>query len=270
MAKFRVLAENYFNTHQFPAHTISDSTGSNTGNEEWRVGTGRRSELNYWQAGTTGTVYNRVTCDQVRAPDMIALDGHNLTGKTVALQYTSSTAAGWHTSFSVTVPSATYPGSALEDAPGALAEDKLWVYRFASSANAPAATDFRVQVSALGGQVKAKIGLAWLGQSAAFGPALRPWDDEVRTLSRGARVTSALSGQLVARLNDREVDLARYHVGDLCWSAGDPFVLVSHPNMAERAVVARATDGTRSMPYPSDWPHRVLQLDWTEHSPRPR
>ena len=269
MADFRVLSENYFNVHQFNAHAITASTASQVvGRESWRVGTGRRTTKNGW-TGSTGTSWIRTACDQLRAPDMIALDGHNMAGTTavVALQYTSSTASGWQTRFSYKLPNVTYQNTRLTDSPGARAEDGLWVHRFATTSTLPVATDFRIQIS--GSTFAPKIGLAWLGRSFTA-KGLRPWEDESRTLARGSRVVSVLSGSLSARLNDLQGEQARYHVGDLAWSSGDPFIIVPHPDQAERAQVGFAPDGTRSMPYPTDWTHRVLEFDWVEHKPRPR
>ena len=269
MSRFRVLTENYFNVHQFSGHTITASTGTTSGHEPFRVATGRRKSRNSWIAGTTGDAWLRVTCDQVRAPDMIALDGHNLAGETVALQYTSSTAGGWASKFSVTIPTVTLPNASL-DSPGAYCEDGLWLHKFASSGDLPAATDFRIYVSALGGNEKAQIGLAWLGKS--FSPAgntLRPFDDEPVVYERGARVESFRAGTFTARLTDREGDQARYHIADLMWR-GETAIVVPHPNNAERSVVAKVPSGSRSMPYPDDWPLRVLAVDWVEHDPKIR
>lgn len=276
MARFRMLSENFYNIHQFSGHTISASTYQVT-NEPWRVGTGRRSARNAWIAPTTGTQTIRVTCDQVRAADTLVLDrGHNLS--TVDVQFTNSTAAGWSTAKSVTIPSKTYPNLKLTE--GCKTPEGAYIVRFGTSTGTPAAKHWRLSCATTsGGNVKV-VG-AYLGKS--FSPAanaLRPWDDDTLEMQRsevaspefwsaGSRVAIRRSGAFTVRLTDAEGDYARYHVRDLFWS-GELAWITPNQDDAQRTVLTNAPSGTRGLAYPEDWPTRVLGIDWVEYQPKPR
>ena len=275
MATFRMLSENFFNTHQFASHTITASTYQ-AGNEPWRIGTGRRSSRNAWIAPTTGEQTVKVTCDQVRGADMIALDrGHNI--QTLKVQFTNSTAAGWTTHETITIPTATYGNSRLSDSPGARTPDGSWVYRFATTVNMPVAKNWRLAVSTTAGAFPKIVG-AYLGKSFSA-EALRPWDDDTIQMQRAevsspelwtaaSQVAARRVGTLSARLSDKQGDQARYHIGNRFWR-GDVAWIVPHEDQAERAALATAPAGANGMPY-DQHPTRVLSLGWVEHQPKPR
>ena len=274
MSTFRMLTENFFNIHQFPDHTITASTYQ-AGNEPWRVGTSRRSARNAWISPTTGEQTLTVECDQVRAADTLVLDrGHN--GVSVKIQYTSSTASGFTTLENVTIPTATYTNSKISDTPGVRTAEGAWLYRFATSVNMPAATHWRLAVSSSASGPKV-VG-AYLGLSFAA-TALRPYDDEVIQTQRAevaspefwsaaSRVATRRTGSIVSNLTDLQGDQARYHVGDLFWR-GEYGWIVPSDTQADRAVLGFAPSGTRGMPY-ADARLRTLNLDWSEHQPKPR
>lgn len=276
MSRFRVLAENFFNVHQFGAHVITASTYQ-SGNEPWRVATGRRSPRNAWIAPTTGAQTIRVTCDQVRAADMLALDrGHNLVS--VDVQFTNSTANGWSTYKSITLPTASYPNQKLTE--GARTPEGAYVIRFATSTALPVALNWRLScATTAGGNVKV-VG-AYLGLS--FSPekgGLRPWDDETIQMQRAevaspelwtaaARVADRRTGTLTTRLTDIEGEQARYHFVSRYWK-GELSWVVPDENDAGKAVLANSPSGSNGLPYPNDWPTRVLSFAWEEHQPKPR
>lgn len=276
MARFRMLSENFLNIHQFGAHTITASTYQG-GNEPWRVGTGRRSDRNAWISPTTGTQWVKVTCDQVRAADTLALDrGHNLAS--VSVQFTNSTAAGWTTAKTITLPSASFSNLSMTD--GCRTPEGAYVQQFATSTNTPAAKFWRLSCATTAG-AKVKVVGAYLGKS--FSPsanALRPWDDEVIEMQRAevaspelwtaaSQVASRRIGSVNVRLTESEADQARYHVGDLYWR-GELAWITPNENDAQRTVLATAPSGARGMAYPGEWPTRVLSLEWAEHQPKPR
>lgn len=271
----RILSENYFNNFQFSGHTITAST-QQTGNEAWRVGTGRRSARNYWTTASTGAKTIQVQCDQVRSADVLALDrGHNLS--TVTVEFTNSTAAGWTTCRTITLPTATYPHTSISD--GARMPDGSYICRFAASSAVPAAVNWRLTCTPTTGAPKV-VG-AYLGRS--FSPAaepLRPYAhgsvqmlrDEVASpefWTAGSRVAYRHTGSASVRLTEAEGDSAqlwienRYWKGELAWITPDE-------RAAEQSVLVTAPSATRTLAYPTDWRHRVLALDWVEHQPKPR
>ena len=269
MTQFRMLAENFFSKAQFSGHTITASTYM-SGNEPWRVGTARRSARNAWATASTGTHTLRVTCDQVRAADMLALDrGHNLS--TCDVQFTNSTAAGWTTHKSITLSTSFTPNTRLRD--GTRTEEGAYVVRFGTSTGMPAAKNWRLSVTSTGAP---KIVGAYLGLSFAA-TGLLPWDDDARTIQRAevvspelwtvsARVASRRTGTLSARLSELQAEQARYHVGSRFWK-GEVAWIVPDENSAEKAVLANAPSGSNGMAYSER--NRALSMPWVEYQPKP-
>lgn len=109
-----LLSENFYNLRQFPNHTLSTKEGGSTptpangqsGYEVHRVANARRHSRDYY----TPTAANSnadldVTCDRVRAADMLVLDRNsNLAGETVRLWASSESDFGTYEEFTFTVP----------------------------------------------------------------------------------------------------------------------------------------------------------------------
>ena len=77
MAGPRFLTENFWNLDQFAGHTLT-AEEETTGNEAWRVGTGRRvggTIRNYWTPTMTNSdTWIECKCDRTRAANMLVID----------------------------------------------------------------------------------------------------------------------------------------------------------------------------------------------------
>lgn len=274
----RILSENYYNVFQFSGHVVTASTYT-VGNEPWRVATGRRQGRSAWISPTTGTQWIRTTCDEVRAADMLALDrGHNVA--TVSVQFTNSTAAGWSTFKSITIPSGvSTPGTRLID--GVRTVEGAYIRRFATTTAMPVAKHWRLSCATTGAGAKVKVVGAYLGKSwSPSAEPIRPWDDETIQMQRSeiaspelwttpSRVASRRVGTATVRLTDAEGQQARLFVQNRFWK-GELAWITPNENSAETTVLAVAQSGVRGLSYTSNWPNRVLELDWVEHQPAPQ
>ena len=281
MGRPRFLSENFFNTVQFSGHTVSGNQET-AGNEAFRVGTSRRSSLNFWTpTSTNATAYVQAACDRVRVADMLVLDrGHNLAGKTVSLILSNqSSFAASTTLWSFTVPTRSQYGSRLNGPPGAYTEEGAWLYRWVTAA----AKYWRFQVSAMGSGLKPKIVGLNLGLSyrPTRAPTL-PWDDESRqldfqqvqsdTLWVGSNRKSQrrVFGPWAMRMrDDNEYTKVRRHIHELYWR-GEFMWVVPDEDQAERALLAFAEPGVYSAGFDGEYPQRTLVLSGSEHQPKVR
>lgn len=278
MGKPRFLCENLFNLMQFESHTIA-SNSETAGYEDWRVGTSRRSDLNRWTPAVTNTQsYVRVTCDRLRAANMIVVDRNsNLAGERVRLRVSDGKFTDYTEVFSVRIPTVSHYGAAVDEAPGALTEEGAWVYKFDTHIG----NTWAFYVDAMGAGEKPYIGGLYLGLSfqPTRGPGL-PWDDEARELAMEEIVSPSLwvasnrpaqrkAVTLQLRMDStEEYDQARYHFHSLAWK-GQKFWYVPDDAQAERAWLAYAPPGIHSAPFDGSWPYRTLGLTMYEHEPKP-
>lgn len=275
----RILAENFFSRSAFPDHVVSASEES-AGNEAWRVGTGRRHRLtNRWMPATANAeAWIQVTCDQVRAADMIAIDrGHNLAGRTLELRASDDDFQTYETVATLTVPSGPSGGAGHLDH-GVWTDEGAYLCRFPLAA----ATQWRLVIPAMGAGVRPEIVGLYLGLSYSPGRYLhQPWADEEDELSYietasdarwvgAGRTSRPRVGELRVRLEDYlAYDLARYHlVGH--FGERRPTWIVYDEAEAERAVLAVRPQGRSGFRFDSEWGYRQADIGWIEHEPAVR
>lgn len=273
-----LLVENFFSRTQFPNHTISASSEA-SGNEAWRVGTGRRSSRNKWVPTSAGTQeYLQASLDRTRSADMLVLDrGHNLGGKTVRLRATDDPNwASYREVFAISVPTDVVPAQPLQTSPGALTEEGAWLFAWSPP---EAARYWRFVVDAVSGFKAQVVGL-YLG--LAFRPSYLfelPWSwgqrelvvDEV--VSEEAWVgTTRPAQRTVGALNLRlrgaqEYDLARYHI-EAQYLRRKPMWVVFDSDQAERSVLVVPPRGTVGFSIEEGWGYMQAQIPYVEHEPK--
>lgn len=279
MGRPRFLIENFFNPVQFTAHTVT-SNEETTGYEDWRVGTARRTDLNYWTPLTANAqAYVQVKCDRSRAADMIAIDrNHNLAGKRIRLRVSDDAFSSYTEVFSLRLPSTPQYAKHLDESPGAYTEEGAWVYKFPLYSG----KYWRFLVDAMGAGQKPRIGGLYLGKSFQpdNAPPL-PWDDEPRELAFDQIVSPTLwvganraghrkATSVTLRMDDTaEYDEARYHFHGLYWKRRGFAWYVPDDEQAERSWLAYAPPGTHGAPYDGEWPYRTLTVELVEHEPEP-
>lgn len=274
----RFLAENLFDGTQFRDATVSANEEA-TGHEAFRVGTRRRTPLNFW----TPTTENQDAWVKVdlgsgnsEAADMIAIDrGHNLDGETVTLEHSSDDST-WTQAFSVTMPANEGDNTSLTATNGVKTEEGAWVFAFTS------ATDryWRLTVSAMGAGLKPEIRGLYLGESyapnfhialpfgygdvtAQFSEVQGPnvWAGASRVSTRKER-TFRLKLKSWAEYHDT----ARYHIEELFFT-GVPMWCVFDVDYAERAWLAKVQPGTSGFQRQQGWGFPQSELRAAEHQP---
>jgi hypothetical protein len=267
-----LFAESFFSRTQFPSHAITASSAA-AGREAWRVGTGRRSELNSWRASAAGDGWIEVDAFAQRAADMVAIDrGHSLGGKRVVL-----TCDGAAVLDLVVPAAATVPGD-VDGAAGAVSSEGAWLCRFASTTGRV----WRLQVYAGGaaGYLPEIRGL-YLGSSWQLSEyADLPYSDSEYELAYRASVTDALwvgasviaqrrQGTLLIKLmSSAEIPTAEYHVNTL-FGRRRPMWIVHDPLRAERAVLAEMAPGPGGFRREEGWFLPQASLMWVEREPVP-
>ena len=279
MGKPRFLIENFFNPIQFPSHIIG-SNEETSGYEDWRVGTARRTDLNYWMPTTANAeAHVQVKCDRSRAADMIAIDRNsNLAGERIRLRVSDDAFSSYTEVFSVRVPETPQYAKHLGERPGAYTEEGAWVLQF----DLHAGRYWRLVVDAMGAGEKPQIGGLYLGKSfqAVRAPVL-PWDDEPRelafdiiqspTLWVGAnRAGHRKQSTVILKLDStEEYDEARYHFHGLYWRRKGFAWYVPDDEQAERSWLAYAPPGVHGAAFDGEWPYRTLTIELVEHEPEP-
>lgn len=275
MAKGVLAVENVFNRVQHPLHAISANEEAE-GAEAFRVGRGSR-----WYGPWTPTTANaeawlQASFDRVRAFDFIAIDGHNLGGKTVKLRVSSDGFTTYEEIFSATVPAVSSGGAeALEF--GAVTFDGAYLRQFDTRAG----TAVRLVIPAMGAGLKPSIcglyvGLSW--EPLEFFD--RPFADVqsevlIAGMARspagwrgGTLVAAPRRGVLELRLDDWwESDRAEpfaFH-----FARNRPAWLVFDAAHGERAVLAEVDAVAAVGPITaSGWAYPRLSIPWTEREPR--
>lgn len=268
----RILAENFFSLTAYPGHVVSASEEL-AGTEAFRVGTGRRHSLtNRWMPSTANVEsWIQVTCDQVRAADMIAIDrGHNLAGRTLDLRVSDDGFATWETVATLQIP--TVPGGSLES--GVLTEEGAYLRRF----DLAAATQWRLVIPPMGADARPVIVGLYLGLSLELPPLWLPWSDSETELTAVESRTSAgwigageialvRTGELRLRLPDYlSYDLARLHL-EGHYGRRRPMWIVWDDRLAERAVLAVRPQGRTGFRFDTGWAYRQADVSWIEHEP---
>lgn len=272
-----LCVDNYFDDLLNTGHTVSANTEA-SGFEVWHVANGRRSADDYWAPTTANTdAWVKVDCGAAKSADFIAIDrGHNLEGRTVALQ-TSSDDVTWTSVFSVTFPSSDAADTAISAAAGAYTEEGAWVKTFTSTS----ARYWRLHITAAASYTPRVVGL-WLAEAWQAGSQQypdRPFDEDATVgawqatgndqgWSAASSSAAPRQGDLSIRLDSfSEYDdtvrdfLALYRQGRVAW-------IVANSAQAERAMLAKAPAGSRvSAPYGDRWGYRTVSLPYVEHEP---
>jgi hypothetical protein len=268
-----ILAENFFNPIQYPGHVVAGNEAA-TGHEAFRVGNNRRSIYDYWVPTTSNNAaYVQVTCDRVRAATCLVIDrGHNLAGKVISLTCSNDNFTTTETVFSITMPSATAPGS-VDDPSGIRTEEGAWLKRFPLRS----AKYWRVNVAAMGSGLKPQIVGLYLG--LAYAPPIPrfPWEEESDELVGDesmsdagwigtGRVANRRVGSLPLFLeSESDYDFARL------WFHGfyrlrSPIWMTVDDAQADRAVCAVRPKNVMGWRINDTWTTtRQAQVDWIEH-----
>ena len=267
--------ENFFNRVQFPLHTVS-ATEEPTGNEAFRVGTGRRSALNFATSTSANALWSlKVACNKLRAADFIAIDrGFNLTSW--ELQGSNDDFTTYETILSVTMPTVTVAPSNLNTAPGVLTEEGAWLRRFPTRVY----RYWRIYVPAMGTGLRPQITGAYLGLSwePEFLQAL-PFTYGARNLiyteseSDTAWVGSSRPAQryetdIVLKMESwDEYDLARRHIEQGTWRKRHTWY-VPNQARAERSWLGVAPPGKYRFEKAKGWGFPVARFPLVEYEPK--
>ena len=267
-----IAVENLFSVTQFPNVVVLANEAA-SGNEAFRVATGRRSALNFWTSTTTNQpAWVKAAGDQVRAADFLALDrGHNLAGFAIELHVSNDDFTTYETALAVTLPAATAPG-AVDDALGVRTEEGAWLKRFALRAG----KQWRLYVPAMGTGLKPQVVGLYLGCSLALEYFDRPFQDDQDELV-GATVESdagwlGRSRSIQRRAHELEVklpsfaayDQVRYHLQGH-FGKGRPMWLLHDLDQADRAVLVVRAPGTLGFGFTPGWGWRRGKLGYVEH-----
>ena len=276
MAKPVMLAENLFSDDQFTGHTIT-AESTVTGFEAYRVATGRRSPTEFWKSDTDNqATWIKVTCDKVRAANMVVLDrGHNLKGESFTLECSNDDFTTTETIINaITLPSESTPGD-VDEALGVRTEEGAWVKRFGLRA----AKYWRVSIPAMGANQRPNIVGLWLGLSWESRVFDEPWSDEASqtvgtvTVSpsgwEGGHLAERRTGTIGLRMDNAfEYDQARYHIQGL-FAAREPMWLMYDGGQADRTILVTRPPGRLGFEFPSadQWLDRRGSFQWSEHEP---
>lgn len=266
--------DNLFDDLLYTSHTV---TANEEGTEAWHVANNRRSPSDYWTPTTANNdAWVEVACDRVRSADFVAIDrGHNLAGKTVALQVSDDDFTTTESVFSITFPSSYGHGSLLSATNGARTEEGAWVKSF----DLRAAKYWRLHITAAASFTPKVVGL-WVGKMWDPGEYVdRPWDEDGSVgafeaagndLGWSAYTTQAAprQGQVSLRLSNFYADDASRRFLDL-YRRGRPAWYVPQQDRAERAGLVKVPQGARiEAPYEAGWGYRTVRLPYVEHEPR--
>lgn len=272
----RFLVDNLGSVEHYPSHVVT-AEEEPTDQEADRFATLRREDH------ASATTYNsdwwwKVTCNQVRAADMLCLWDHNLLGETLRIEVSNDDFTTTETIFNATLPS--YPGTGdPADALGVVTEDGMWLKRW----DVRYGKYWRLFVPAMGADQKPEI-------NGILGPSYSPLQydypyapsgtefivDEQRSdrgvLGRSAPVNLRRGAIRMKMRSDFDYELARFHL-EHRWGGGSPMLILHNEAQAERAVMATRVGGSL-LGFQADtgWPDagegRVEgELTWQEHDP---
>jgi hypothetical protein len=276
-----VLVENFASIRQFSGHTLIGNEEP-AGTEAFRAADGRRTPSDYWAPSTlNASATLTITCDRLRAANMIALDrGHNLIDKAFSFQCSDDNTNWANVVDITTLP--TVPGGSL-DAPlvstagvwGVRTEEGAWLCRFPTRA----ARYWRLSIPAMGTGLRPQLVGWWLGMSYAPSDLRRPLAAnqsellvEELTSERGWQGRGAAANRRLGMLHLKlttvfEYDLARYHL-EGHFGRGRPMWLVHDDSQAERAVLAIRPAGTLGFELPTNWFYPAAEVGWVEYQPK--
>lgn len=271
-----LLVENLFSTVQFPNHTVAANETA-SGREAFRVADGRRSSLDYWSPTTANAeAWIKVTMDRVRAFNCIFLDrGHNLAGKTVALDSSFDDFTTYASPFSGVLPSAAAPG-AITDSLGVRTEEGAWGYRLSA---VRAAKYLRLRVPAMGAGLVPKVVGLWVGLALELpgltlpvshgahelvGPIAK---SDIGWMARGRSVQQRAGVLGVKWTSQFDYALARYHI-EGHFGAGRPMWVIPDSEQAERAFqVLRPEGAVVGVRRDQQWFFPAAEIPYVEHEP---
>lgn len=276
----RFLSENFFNDIMFPDHALSSTGGNVTGNEVWRVGTGRRMNVrNKWTPSSFNTEASIVVdCGAAKAADMVVIDrGSNLLGENVILEHDDN--SGFTTPtvvINATIPTTVTTDDDLSATPGVLTEEGAWMYQFAEVTE----RYWRLRIPALGVGLRPEIVGFYLGSSYEPNYHLDlPYEDELgeslfdevisdTAWSASTRVASRRKGTVRLRLSDdAEYTTARLQIRQRFMKNRRPMWIVFNQEAAERAVLAMHAAGEWGFTRADGWSFRQAAFPWVEHQP---
>lgn len=270
------LVDNFFNDVQHPDHVLSASSSA-SGHEPWRVGTARRTSLNGWTPTELNTeAWVRVDCGTAKSADMVAIDrGHNLAGRTIALQR-SSDGSAWTNVASVVVPAEPTSNGVLTTPPGVHTTEGAWLLRFTAAAS----RYWRLHVPAMGADLRPYVVGLYLGSSwAPTSPLSLPMRDLDLELAYTDTVSDALwaggtraaargRGAISIKLEEAERPAARAAIREQFIRRARRMWIVFNDEQAEDAVLAYAPPQEFSFPAAEPgWMHPALSFEWAEHEP---
>jgi len=280
MASTIFFSQNYFNEFQFPDHTISENNAA-TGNEAWRVANGRRAEGDKWLGATNGVEWIKVDAGSgnTLSPTMIAIDrGHNLGGQAIKLQYSTDNSS-WSDEWSVTVPTASSAGTAIDATNGCLTEEGAWIYKFANDGGAK--RYWRLYIAAISAFAADIVGLYLGTYFEPASPPDKPFAAESghmgfqETMSdHGWSGTTPswdrLQGTVTLRLASTDEANARSHIVTPFCRQGRLMWIVPDKSAAEQSFLAEQPSGAFFYGYRDDWGHRTLEFGYREKEPKLR
>lgn len=274
MRKSRLLAENFFSSSGFRDHVVS-AESELPAHEAFRVGTSRRSPLNYWTPGNDDAdSWVQVVTNITRAADMCVIDrGHNLGGHVVRLQASHDDFETFTTLRELTVPQYSTPGTRIED--GARTNEGAVLFSF----DLYPARYWRLMVPAMGTGLRPRIvglalGLSWIPEHHFEAP----WGFGDREMLREDTMSSAgwlsagvparrVQGDLRIRLDSpEEYDLGRYHIEEQLLMMRPAWVVMDQ-DWAERAWLADSARGRTGFTKRSGWGYLQGEFPVVEHEP---
>lgn len=271
-----VFVENLLSRQQFPLHSLGADEEAGIYPVE-RLARASRLDGNRWEPTTPNAPHSvTLTCDQIRAANMIALDRNtNLRGYTVSLQASDDGfSQSAITVFETTIP--TIPGGRVDDLSGLMSEELAWLKRFPLDAH----RYWRFHVTAMGADLVPRIGGLWLGRAWELsGPPDPPFADddfqlsftetplETLWMAAGPPRRARLLRMLLRLEDDGDYDQARYHLTGH-YGRRRPMWVIWSPDFApERAALVVARPDELGFRYPEDWPYRVGEIQGIEHEP---
>ena len=243
-----LLSENFYNLRQFPSHSLTATTAL-SGYEVHRVANARRHSRNYYTTNDANVNADLdITCDRVRAADMLVLDRNsNLGGETIRIWASNESDFATYEEFTFTVPTTTYAGNYASEGHPVRTDEGAILYRFAETS----AKYWRVRIDAMGTGERPRVGGLWLGKSWHPEITVLPFDDEARWVEQPTARRGSPSGyvqvgrqgqaQIMLR-DDAEWSEARWYIHQLFWK-GHTMWYLPELEYAERSWLAYAPAG---------------------------